>query len=70
MNKNEFEIINDNGESIKCNALFTFESDETNKNYIIYTDNTTDEEGNKKITKTTQGRRKQFHFCSWKLRKM
>ena len=29
--------------------MFTFESDETNKNYIVYTDNTTDEEGNTKV---------------------
>lgn len=26
--------------------LFTFESEETGKNYIVYTDNTTDEDGN------------------------
>ena len=32
-NKNEFEIFNDKGEKITCNALFTFESDETGKNY-------------------------------------
>lgn len=51
--KNEFEIFNDNGEKVKCNALFTFESDETNKNYIIYTDNTFDEEGNRKVYAST-----------------
>lgn len=50
---NEFEIFNDNGEKVKCNALFTFESDETNKNYIIYTDNTVDEAGNKKVYAST-----------------
>ena len=48
-NKNEFEIFNDKGEKITCNALFTFESDETGKNYIVYTDNTTDENGNIKV---------------------
>lgn len=51
--KNEFEIFNENGEKIKCDALFTFESDETKKNYIIYTDNTIDEEGNKKVYAST-----------------
>ena len=51
--KNEFEIFNDNGEKVKCNALFTFESDETNKNYIIYTDNTFDEGGNRKVYAST-----------------
>ena len=30
---NEFEIFNDRGEKIISNALFTFESDETGKNY-------------------------------------
>ena len=45
-NKNEFEIFNDKGEKITCNALFTFESDETGKNYIVYTDNQKDETGN------------------------
>lgn len=51
--KNEFEIFNDDGEKIKCRALFTFESDETGKDYIVYTDNTTDEEGNKKVFAST-----------------
>ena len=46
---NEFEIFNDKGEKLTCNALFTFESDETGKNYIVYTDNTIDEKGNKKV---------------------
>ena len=46
---NEFEVFNDLGEKITCNALFTFESDETGKNYIVYTDNTLDEEGNTKV---------------------
>ena len=50
---NEFEVFNDLGERIKCNALFTFESDETGKNYIVYTDNTIDENGNKKVYAST-----------------
>ena len=50
---NEFEIFNDKGEKITCNVLFTFESDETNKNYIVYTDNTKDENGNKKVYAST-----------------
>ena len=41
-----FYIINDNGEKIRCDILFTFESEETGKNYIVYTDNSFDEEGN------------------------
>ena len=50
---NEFEVFNDLGERITCNALFTFESDETGKNYIVYTDNTIDEEGHKKVYAST-----------------
>lgn len=53
MNNNEFEIFNDKGEKLTCNALFTFESDETGKNYIVYTDNTVDESGNKRVYAST-----------------
>ena len=44
-----FKVINDEGKEVECEVLFTFESDETNKNYIVYTDNTLDEEGNTKV---------------------
>lgn len=44
-----FKVINDEGKEVECEVLFTFESDETKKNYIVYTDNTLDEEGNTKV---------------------
>ncbi len=44
--KMTFTIIDDDGEKLECETLFTFESDETGKSYIVYTDNTEDEEGN------------------------
>ena len=44
-----FKDKNDEGKEIECEALFTFESDETKKNYIVYTDNTKDESGNTKV---------------------
>lgn len=47
--KNTFTVINDEGKEVVCEVLFTFESDETNKNYIVYTDNTTDDAGNVKV---------------------
>ncbi len=47
--KNKFVVINDEGKEIECEVLFTFESEETNKNYIVYTDNTMDEIGNIKV---------------------
>ncbi len=47
--KNTFEIINDEGKKIECEVLFTFDSDETNKSYIAYTDNSLDEQGNVRV---------------------
>lgn len=44
-----FTVTNDEGKEIACEVLFTFESDETNKNYMVYTDNSIDEEGNTKV---------------------
>lgn len=46
--ENKFTIINDQGEELECEILFTVDSDETKKSYIIYTDNTKDESGNVK----------------------
>ena len=47
--KMNFKILGDDGKEIECEVLFTFESDETKKNYIVYTDNTLDEQGNTKV---------------------
>jgi len=47
--KMTFKVISDEGHEVECEVLFTFESDETKKNYIVYTDNTTDDEGNIKV---------------------
>ena len=44
-----FKVFDETGKEIECEVLFTFESDETKKNYMVYTDNTTDEEGNTKV---------------------
>ncbi len=46
---NKFKVIDNDGKEIECEVLFTFESDETKKNYIVYTDNTKDEIGNIKV---------------------
>ncbi len=45
-NQNTFKVINDEGQEIVCDILFTFDSDETKKSYIVYTDNSKDEQGN------------------------
>jgi len=42
---NTFIYKNDKGEEVECRVLFTFDSDETKKSYIIYTDETIGEDG-------------------------
>ena len=50
MNKeNTFKVIDNEGKEIEFEVLFTFESDETNKNYMVYTDNSQDENGNVRV---------------------
>jgi len=45
-NNNTFKVINDEGKEVTCDILFTFDSEETKKSYIVYTDNSRDSEGN------------------------
>ena len=47
--KNTFKVLDNEGKEVICEVLFTFDSEETNKSYIVYTDNTTDEKGNIKV---------------------
>ncbi|MGI6325277.1 MAG: DUF1292 domain-containing protein [Bacilli bacterium] len=49
LKENQFTIIDDEGREIICDVLFTFDSDETKKSYIVYTDNSKDENGNTKV---------------------
>ncbi len=44
--KDYLTIKNDAGESKEFEILFSFESDETNKKYVTYTDYTRDDDGN------------------------
>lgn len=46
MKKNSFTLIDEEGKEVVYDVLFTFESEETNKNYIVYTDQSKDEQGN------------------------
>lgn len=46
---NTFTVINDNGEEVQCEILFTYNDERTGKDYIAYTDNTMDKEGNTKV---------------------
>ena len=49
MTNNTITIISDEGTEIKCDVLFTFDSDETGKSYVVYTDNSKDETGNVQV---------------------
>jgi|SRR5574344_1680898 uncharacterized protein YrzB (UPF0473 family) len=49
MKKNSFTLLDENGQEVTYDVLFTFESDETHKNYIVYTDNSKDEKGNVEV---------------------
>ena len=49
MEENKFKIIDKKGKEIEFEVLFTFESDETKKNYMVYTDNTKDKDGNTRV---------------------
>lgn len=54
MNKDGKILIKDKDNiSYECDILFTFDSDETKKSYIVYTDNTKDELGNIKVFANT-----------------
>lgn len=44
-----FTVLMDDGEEVLCEILFTFESEMTNKKYIVYTDSEVDDEGNTKV---------------------
>ena len=44
-----FKVTNDEGKEVECEVLFTFESDETKKTYIVYTDNSLDKDGNTRV---------------------
>lgn len=49
MEKQMFFVLDENGKKIECEPLFTFESEETGKNYVVYTDNSLDKEGNVRV---------------------
>lgn len=42
---NTIKVFDENGNEVVCDVLLTFDSEETKKSYIVYTDNTIDESG-------------------------
>ena len=53
MEDKSFTLVNEEGIETKYDVLFTFDSDDTKKSYIAYTDNTYDEEGNISVYAST-----------------
>ena len=49
MKENKFVLLDEKGQEKEYDVLFTFESEETNKNYSVYTDNSLDETGNVQV---------------------
>jgi len=47
--KNYFTYIDNDGKKTECRILYTFDSEETKKSYIVYTDNSKDEQGNVQV---------------------
>lgn len=53
MEEKTFTLMNAEGVETKYDVLFTFDSEDTKKSYIAYTDNTYDEEGNIQVYAST-----------------
>ena len=47
--KQKFIVLDEKGKEIECEPLFTFESEETKKQYVVYTDNSKDNNGNVRV---------------------
>lgn len=45
-NSRYFTVTDQSGKTIEYEILFTFDSEETNKSYIVFTDNEVDSDGN------------------------
>ena len=51
--KNYFTLIDNEGNKKECKILYTFDLTDTGKNYIVYTDETIDENGNFRTNAST-----------------
>ena len=47
--QNQFKLKDEFGNETLYDVLFTFDSDETNKSYIVYTDNSLDDQDNVQV---------------------
>lgn len=44
-----FKVKDEEGKEITCEEVYTFKNEQTNKTYMVYTDNTFDEDGALKL---------------------
>ena len=47
--KQKFVVLDEHGKEVVCEPLFTFESEETKKQYVVYTDNSKDKNSNIRV---------------------
>jgi len=53
MKKDKFTMVNEEGIEVEYDVLFSFDSDETKKQYIVYTDHAKTETGAEKVYAST-----------------
>lgn len=58
MKYNTFSMIDEYGNEIVYDVLFTFDNDSSGKSYIVYTDNSRDEKGNLEVDASIYNRGK------------
>lgn len=46
---NKIKITTESGAQVICDILFTFDNEETEKSYIVYTDNSKDDNGKVRV---------------------
>lgn len=51
--RESFYVTDDNGRCVLLHVLFTFDNDETGKSYVVYTDNSVDEQGSTQVFAST-----------------
>lgn len=52
-NKSTFTLVGENGIEVEYEMLFTFDSDDTKKSYMVYTDHEKDSDGREKVYAST-----------------
>ena len=58
-NKGKITLVNSEGKEVEFDVLFTFDAADTNKSYIVYTDNSVDETGNIRVYASTYNKEEQ-----------